>query len=84
MSTFTVIDDDMNDVILEGATREQVQEHLNIKENTFYNCISEQRLCRRKYKIIPEYGEKVSADVPPDFANRWRAMQRLFGIVRED
>ena len=84
MTYFTVIDAVFDEVILEGATKEEVKKRLNIKDNTFYTCISERRLCRRKFKIVPEYGEKIMTTLPPDFRNRWRAMQRLFGIAVEE
>lgn len=78
-SEFTVKDIATGKTLLKDATKEKVQELLRIADTTFYACIAEDRICRKRYRIIPQYQEK-DAKIPDDLRQAWYAMQRLFGV----
>lgn len=81
-SRFDVINENTGKRVLENVSREDVLKKLKITQRTFYAVLSEEkRLCRRIYRIIPHYPQKANLTyVADDFPERWRAMQRLFGL----
>lgn len=83
LPTYTVTDVISGNVVLSHVTRPVVLKHLNIKDNTMYNCITDNRLCRKKFKIEKDYQEIKAKDIPCDFESRWRmaceAVGKKFG-----
>lgn len=78
-SEFSVYDVVAEEMILERVPKEAILDRLHIAATTLYACIAEDRLCRKRYKIIPLYQEKRKS-VPDDLRQAWYAMQRLFGV----
>ena len=86
MNRFSVIDKKTGNVLLKRVSRLDVLNELKISSSTFYKCLEEDYAFKKRYVIqSDDFGSvNLNQDYIKDFTDRWKEMQKLFGIKVEE